>query len=393
MPQIWLVLAVSAVSILNFAGCGESQQQDSAKAKKEQAVPVETVKVQSQDLKETVGGIGTLQSRQTVDIQPEVAGIIEEIHFEEGKIVEKGQLLFTIDDEKLQHQLEAKKSALEAAEARLINAQRTYERNKDLVKQDLVSEEVFDQNKTNVEQASAQVKRLKSENQLIEEQINDKTILAPITGMISDTEIDTGDFVDVGEHLALLYETSSLEISFNLPERYIGKVREGLPVTVTVVAYPGKKFKGKVDFISPAIGEETRDFKVKAIIGNSENLLKPGGFGRATVTLELLEKRPVIPEEALVSVQEGYKVFVVKDGVAHERDVRIGLREPGKVEIREGLKIGDKVVRTGHMRLTDGTKVKEAGGQNSQANTSPAGSANLGSAVRDLTSGKEDDSK
>ena len=149
-----------------------------------------------------------------------------------------------------------------------------------------------------------------------------------------------------------------MEIAFTLPERFMGRVRSRQELAVRVSAYPDRRFEGEVYFVSPQVDESTRDFLVKATVKNAEGLLKPGAFGTAVVTLDVRERRLVIPEEALVATRTGYLVFVVEDQTARRRDVQIGLRQAGVVEIREGLEPGERVVRTGHMNLSDGTRVQ-----------------------------------
>jgi membrane fusion protein (multidrug efflux system) len=132
----------------------------------------------------------------------------------------------------------------------------------------------------------------------------------------------------------------------------------GQTVELTVPAHPDRVFDGEVATVSPSIMEATRSFTVKARLGNQELELKPGGFGRAVLVLEKRTGKPLVPEESLVPLRGGYIVFVVEDGVAHRREVEVGLRELGRAEIVEGLEPGEKIVRLGHMRLSDGTPVE-----------------------------------
>lgn len=348
-----------------FAACDGNSNGERHSSNSKEPATVEISTVNSDQLRERVQGIGTFRALETVEIRPEIDGIVQSILFREAQAVQRGQLLFKLDDDILQHRLQARRAELDAARARLDLARKTHDRYQDTVKKGYVSVQEYDEKLSELHQTLAEVERLEAEIELIEEQIDDTTIAASFNGEISESLVDSGDYVEAGEHMATLYRIAALEIEFRLPERYVGKVRFGQPVEIMVAGYPDKNFRGNVDFVSPAVMENTRDFAVKAVVDNSEGFLKPGMFGRASVTVEVREDRPVIPEEALVAVRDGYIVFVVEAGTAHRRAVRIGLREPGRVEVRYGLAVGEKVVRRGHMRLTDGDPVTVIG-QNGQ---------------------------
>ena len=222
--------------------------------------------------------------------------------------------------------------------------------------------------------AVAEVDRLEAEVEFAMARLDDTLIRAPFEGLISERLVDAGDYAQAGDHLATLYRVSQMEITFTLPERFMGRVRAGQTVMVAVSAYPDRRFAGQVYFVSPQVDESTRDFLVKVTLENREGSLKPGCFGTAVVTLDVREQRPVIPEEALVATRQGYIVFVVQGDAARRREVHIGLRQAGLVEIREGLALGESVVRAGHMNLSDGAGVRVAadGGEPAEQKAPPS---------------------
>lgn len=358
MPKICALAGAAFLCCALLTGCPAKEEEGGdAPARERSAVKVLLTTVEADTLRETVEGIGTLRALEQVELRPEVGGLIRAIHFEEGATVEKGQKLFTIDDDKLQRQLNARQAALELAQAQRNLAVKTHERVATLRERGSVTPEEFDQTYARLQEAGAEVNRLEAEVELIREQLADTEILTPFAGTIGEQHVDVGDFVTVGQLLAMLYRMDLLEIAFGVPERFLGRITVGQPVDARVVAYPDRNFEGEVTYISPAVDEATRDFLVKSRIDNAEALLRPGAFARAVITLEVREARPVVPEEALVSTRTGYLVFAVTDDTAHARDVQIGLREPGIVEIRDGLEVGEMVVRKGHMNLSDGVPV------------------------------------
>lgn len=354
-----VVVVIVVVLIMLITRPGEDGDENGDQARKERPITVELAPVVATTIHDTVYGVGTLNPIQTVHLKPEVNGKLMIADFEEGGFVEKDQVLFEIDDEKIRKQFEARQAALASARIRLRYLQRNFERISSLRERDLVSEEQFDQSKTELESVSSDVQRLEAELELATRQIEDTVLRAPFDGYISRQIVDPGTFVAAGETLAVIYQIDPLQISFFVPEEYAGRVTRKQAVYAQVSAYPDRRLKGKVGFISPSVDEGTRTFRVRANIDNPEHKIMPGSFASAQLVIAEREDRPVIPEQALVMTREGYIVYVVgeDDNTARIQAVEIGTREPGRVEIVDGLSIGEQVVVYGHMQLDDGSPV------------------------------------
>ncbi len=348
---VWLALL-----LCGLAACGEEPQQ----AAEEPSVAVETATVRRSDFLEDVTGIGTLLAVEVVRIRPEASGIVREIGFREGERVNKGALLFLLDANKLLRELAANQAALQSARASQENARRTYQRFWRLYERRTVSKDELDQRQTEFRVAQAEVSRLEAQVALDRERLEDMRIRAPMAGKVSQRNVDVGDYVEEGDELVTLY-SDRLEITFDVSERYMGRVRLGQPVRITVTAYPELEFEGRVSFVSPSVIVATRKFAVKALVGDPEGLLKPGAFATARLVLDVREDRPAVPESALVATREGYLVFVVQNGKAMMRPVDIGLRRTGLAEVRQGLDVGQEVVVAGQLNLSDDTPVQVAG--------------------------------
>ncbi len=320
-------------------------------------IKVVTSTVDTMDLEVSVRGIGTLEAVQQVTIRPEVDGLIEAVHFEEGETVEKGQLLFSIDDARIRDRLDAKKAALEEAEANLENARLVYRRRQRLFKKELGTEEARDEARAQYKAIAARVSRLKAEIRETREILADTKIKAPFTGIAGERYVDPGEWVKVGTRLVPLVQTGRLKIAFTVPEKYLGEVETGQKVKVHAPSAQDKVFEGSVYFVSPLIRQDTRNILIKAYIDNPGHELSPGGFAAADLILDVLKDRPVIPEEALIPTRMGYMVFVVDNSEARGRKVDIGIRKPGIVEIEKGLKAGETVIRAGHISVREGDKV------------------------------------
>jgi len=325
----------------------------------DKCVPVKTARVESHDLKLKVRGIGTLEAIQQIMIRPEVNGVIESVHFEEGRPVNKGDLLFAIDDAKIKDQLTAKQAGLAEARANLENAESVYNRRQRLFQRDLGTEEARDEARARYKALSSRVDRLKAEIAGVKETLADTRIKAPFGGVIGERYVDAGEWVNAGTQLAPLVQTGRLKIAFTVPEKYLEQVKTGQRINVHSPIVPEKEFTGTVTFVSPLIRENTRSLMIKAHIDNPEQRLAPGGFAVVDLILDVLEDRSVVPEEALIPTRTGYMVFVVQNRVARGRDIEIGLRSPGIVEIAKGVSLGETVIQSGHISVKEGDPVCE----------------------------------
>jgi membrane fusion protein (multidrug efflux system) len=351
LAALFWFLALAAV-----AACAE--RNSSSDGDQSPAIPVRVLRVEREDLKETVFTVGSLAASEDVTIRPEISGIVSAIHFSEGKAVEQGNLLFSLEDDDIRQRLEARRAALKAAAAETENARRMLERREKLLANEIIARETFDEVQTEYETAEARRRRLKAEIREIRAELRDTKIRSPIDGITGAHRIDSGDFVETGDPLVTIVRTDILEIDFTVAERYANRVRVGQSVAIRTAAAPERAFEGAVFFVSPSVRENTRDLLLKARIDNPQRRLRPGGFAHVDLILQERPQALVLPEEALVPTRSGYIVFVVEDRHARRREVTIGLRRPGTVEIRTGLEAGETVIRSGQMAVSDGDRVQ-----------------------------------
>ncbi len=354
---IWVAIGLF-VTFLQIAGCTSSDDPGNDETSSLSRTPVKVQSVRSRTLEATVEAIGTLRADRTVRVSPEIAGRIESVNFTEGAALKKGEILVQLDDDKLRQQYQARRQALNEAQANLENARRTYRRNKRLRKNDMVSEQQYDDSEAAFEAAKARVRQLRAQVKEARERLDDATIEAPYTGVIGSRDVDPGNYVRPGDVLSVLYRVKPLEVQFTVPGHLAERVQEGQSVRAHVSSLSNTVLRGEVFFVSPSVREETRDLLVKARIRNPNRVAKPGSFARIELTLKTRHNRPVVPSEALIGTTEGYILFAVKNGKAYRQSVKIGIRKPGMVEIREGIKPEQRVVVAGHQNLSDGTPVK-----------------------------------
>lgn len=344
------------VAIL-LAGCGEEE----TPGPKQRAQAVRLAEVKTATLEQTVRAVGSLRSTSTVELQAETAGRVEAIHFVEGAEVSKGDLLFSLQDDTLRARYSAESAALEASKVRVTQAEQALARREPLATTGAVADEEITTTRTQLSEARAGVQQLEAQLREIGEQLEDTRVVAPFDGRVSERLVDVGDYVEVGEKMATLYRSGQIEAELSLPERLARRVRSGQKVVVIPAGQRELSFDARVTFVSPAVQVSGRSLLIKAVPEPGSELppgVTPGMSVTAHLVLETLRDRPVVPARALVPGRQGYSIFVVENGTAHRRPIEIGLREPGRVEITRGVKPGERVVSEGHMRLSDGARVR-----------------------------------
>lgn len=317
-------------------------------------VSVEVARVRSMALQDDAQAVGSLRSRQSVTLRPEVAGRIQEIAFAEGQSVRKGQLLVQLDDV-------LQRAELSQAQAQLSIARANHKRNEELVAQAFVAQRVLDESRAALQVAEAQVA-------LAQARLSRMRIVAPFGGTVGLRNINLGEYVKDGADLVNLEDTSRLTVDFRLPERYQTRIATGQPVRVELDALPGQRFEARVQAVDPLLDADGRSIAVRAVLPPAPGgALRPGMFARVTTVFATNEAALVVPEEALVP--QGGRQFVIHldregdgDGarlVSRRTEVKLGVRRGAQVQILQGVAEGDTVVVAGQQRLQkDGTPVR-----------------------------------
>jgi membrane fusion protein (multidrug efflux system) len=312
---------------------------------------VEVAKVESMTLVDETQAVGSLRSRQGVMLRPEVGGRVKQIFFDDGQRVRKGQLMVQFEDQLQQAQLAQSKAELSIAEA-------NHKRNQELVAQNFISQRSLDESAAALEVSRAKLSLAQATLQRLQ-------VLAPFDGITGLKQINVGDYLKDGADMVNVEDIDAVLLDFRLPERFQAKVRAGQKAQLTVDALPGRPFSAIVQAVDPLIEANGRSVGVRGCIDNRQQQLRPGMFARVNAVFGSRDNALVIPEEAIIP--QGGRTFVVKVVQGDKPDVRVservavkvGLRQPGKVEIVEGLAAGDTVVTAGHQRLQkDGTAVR-----------------------------------
>ena len=303
------------------------------------AVTVEVAKVTGAKLQDEINAAGAIQSNQSVMLRPEVAGRITRLNFADGQTVKQGQVLVVLD-------AAVNQAEVQQARAELSIAKANFKRNAELAQQKFIAERVKEESAVNVQVLEARLA-------LAQARLSKFEIKAPFSGTVGIRNVSVGDYVKDGADLVNLEDISSVKVDFRVPEKFIDRVQKGQAIELLIDALPGKEFRAQVDAIDPQIDSSGRSALLRGRVANPEARLKPGMFARVRLILEERENAMVIPEEAIVPMGNKATVWKVVDAKAQRTEIRTGLRRDAKVEITEGLRIGDTVVTAGQMRLKE----------------------------------------
>ncbi|MCW5620208.1 MAG: efflux RND transporter periplasmic adaptor subunit, partial [Burkholderiales bacterium] len=330
------------------AGCGKKDEQagaaaPAAAAKPAPGLPVKAVPVKVGEVRSEVSAVGSLLADEAVIIRPEIDGRVIEIHFAEGQRVNRGQKLITLDPAEL-------KAQLAQAEAQARTDMQRYERSKELLAQNFISQEALDVAKNNLDRSEA----LRNE---AEARLSKTVITAPFSGVVGLRLISPGAYVNKGNDIVRLESLDLIKLDFRIPEVFAPQVRSGQEVAVRLDAFPGEEFNGKIYAVEPVVDERTRTVLLRARVPNQGLKLRPGMFVRVGLTLETRKNAMLVPEPAIWPQGQDNFVFRVEDGKALLTKVQLGTRRPGEVEIMAGLSPTDTVVTEGQIKLRDGAPV------------------------------------
>lgn len=315
-------------------------------------VPVETIVARLDTVERSLSAVGSLQAARQVTIAPETAGRVVKIFFESGAKVEAGDSLVQLNDESERASLASYKASARLAEINL-------DRASELRRNQAGPQSTVDTTRAQYDAALADIKRTEAAIAL-------KLIRAPFAGDLGIRRINLGEIVSTGTQVVTLTDLSRIYVDFALPEQNGGKVRVGQEIRVSVDSLPGREFRGTISVIDPQVGSDTRALKVQGTLDNTERLLLPGMFAAVRAMLPSVSDVVVVPTTAVDHSLYGDSVYVVRDNkdergaaktIAERATVEIGPQSRDVIEIRSGVKPGDKVIISGQVRLSNGAAV------------------------------------
>lgn len=305
---------------------------------------VEVVPVAKSAVRDELITFGSLRSDESVMIRPEIAGRLSALHFREGQSVEAGALLVSLDDS-------ISRAEFAQARANLNLAEKNFERAQMLFKRGASNPQALDE-------ASAQQQAARASLALSQARLDKTRILAPYAGVLGLRQASPGDYLSEGQDIVNLEVLDPLKVDFRIPQKAVSQIRLKQTIEISLDAYPDERFSGEIFAINPRLDEVGRSQAVRAHISNSDGRLSPGQFVKVSVILAERANALVIPEEALMPVGERLLVNLVVDGKVEVREVKLGKRQAGLVEVREGLDGSEVLISAGWQKVRAGDAVR-----------------------------------
>ncbi len=331
-----LVVALVATAALGEGAYGEQIVQEEAR-------PVIVASARVAEFTDRIDALGTTRANETVRLSTSVTGIVREINFNDGEEVAAGDVLVVLEKSEEEAQLKA-------AQAILVERRLAYERIRRLEREQVATTAQLEERRAAMQEAEAEIEAIKA-------RIADRTVRAPFSGLVGLRDISVGALVAPGDMITTLDDLSVIKLDFAVPATYLGTLRAGLPVVAKAAAFPAKTFSGELASVATQVDPVSRSVVARALVPNPERSLRPG----LLMTVELLKNQRqalVIPEAALIPRGRSNAVLLVDDeGRAVHREVVIGKRRLGEVEILSGLSEGEKVITHGTLTVRPGQAV------------------------------------
>lgn len=397
-------LTTVACAMVFASGCSNSQA-NSAKAGFAKAVPVHIYTVAKETTQRRVQAVGSLLALEESTLSSQVEGRVDKVLADVGDVVAEGQPLVQLDQQELQFEVERQQgivkqvraqlgigptdppptdpkqmASVQHAEADLFDADHKYGRAKVMFKDNLISQQQFDEAESRYQSSQAtynmalqDVERLKAllisseaSAALAAKKLSDATIRAPYPGAVETRNVHPGEYVRVQSPIMVVVRTDHLRARLAVPERWAGWIKENALVDLHVDAFPGETFTGRVTRINPAVSQDSRTFEAEAMLDNKAGRLKPGFFVQASMPSEKEEQTIFVPESAVNYRYGVYKVFLVKGNRVAEQQIKpagqTDDQQGQRFEVAEGLKPGDRVAAPLSGELHDGDTVEESQG-------------------------------
>ena len=312
----------------------------------------------------TLEASGTVTPLTSVEIRPQLSGIVEHVHIREGQFVRQGQLLFTLDARALAAELARVQAQLQKDQASLADAERQLTRSQELYAQNFVSQVAVDQNRTLVDTQRAVVVADKAAVEAARVALSNTRIVASIAGRAGLVPVAPGSVVSpTSSAMVTLAQLDPIAVAFNLPQRNLSQALASLRAgggSVTAVLPEGRgAMQGRLQVVDNVVDPGTGTVKVKALFDNPNEVLWPGAYVGVKLAVQTLKGAVVIPQAAIVQGARGRTVYVVDaDGKAASRPVEL-VYAAGQDAVVTGVQAGERVIVEGRQNVRPGTAVTE----------------------------------
>jgi membrane fusion protein (multidrug efflux system) len=324
--------------------CGEKKETKKAGgAQNNGPIKVEALIIKPSSLLNEIDIAGNILANEMTEIRPEISGRITQINFKEGTVVPKNTILVKLFDGDLQAQLKKLKVQLQIAE-------KTEERQKELLKINGISQQDYDL-------SLLQVNNIKADIELIQVSIAKTEILAPYAGRIGLRNVSLGAYINPSNILTTLSQVDKKKISFSIPEKYSADIRPGMGIQFKIEG-SDKDFHANILASETVIESNTRNLKILATINESDPKLVPGSFAKVNLVLGTNKNAILVPSQSIIPSARSKQVILYKNGSPEFVNVKLGVRSAETVEITSGINQGDTLITTGLLFIRKDLKLK-----------------------------------
>jgi membrane fusion protein (multidrug efflux system) len=334
-----------ALAVLSFVSCKEERKdpQPSGGSQKSGPLPVEALIISTEPISESISVTGTILPYESTEIRPEISGRMTFLNIREGAEVRKGELLAKIFDGDLQAQLKKLRVQLQIAE-------KTEERQRELLKISGISQQDYDLSLLAVNNLNADI-------ELTKVNIAKTEVRAPYAGRLGLKNVSPGAYISPQQVLTSISQLRPLKLEFSIPEKYSSQVSQGMPIRFTVEGSDAE-YKASVSAKQSSVDLDTRNLTVRAVVNDADSRLVPGSFAKVNIILGRNDRAIMIPSQAILPVARGKQVVLYKGGEVIFRNVLTGVRDSANVQVLDGLTEGDTLLTTGLMFLRPDSKVR-----------------------------------
>lgn len=335
---------IASVALISFIACSDKKDKPKMDPSKAMNAPqiANFLVLKDTTLRESIQITGTIQAEESVDLRAEMSGKITKVLFKEGTNVKQGEVLIKINDEELRAQYNR-------ANARLKLAEEQEYRQKMLLKKEAISQQEYDV-------VFTELQSMRAEAELLKAQLSKTEIKSPFNGRIGLRMASVGDYISPSTNIAKLVKDDKVKITFSIPEKYASSMKPNAEIIFSTDGN-SKKYKANVYALEPSIDENTRTLSIRALADNDGTLV-PGSFCKVELEMSEIKNAILVPNESLIPILKGKKVFISKNNKAAEVIVKTGVRSDRYVQITEGLKAGDTLITSGIMSIKDGSSLK-----------------------------------
>jgi RND family efflux transporter MFP subunit len=368
-----ILAAFLLISIL--AGCGAKEAPGANASEEEKYTPVEIAIVEQKTISNETTFNGKIFADKEVFVVPKTPGKVTNMNVAVGSVVKKGTVLFQLDQEDIQKQVDLTKKSVDLAQAnyeltkeKMDNAKLTLERTRALYEQGAIPKSQLEQAELAASDKSLQTIQVQTEQAQLQykqalDGLGNLTVVAPVDGIVSAVAAEIGEMASTAQPTVTIVNMDRVYAEINVTENVINALTVGKEVVLDIPSATNESLTGKIDKISPVSDAKTQLYPIRIYIENQNHLVKPGMFAKVKLSTDARENVIAVKTEAIASENDKNIVYVVENDRAVAKEVAIGLDTGSETEVTSGLKPGEKVIVKGQDYVEDGLKVKVVRGE------------------------------